>query len=87
MLRNTEVTFSVWDLGGQREFLSMPHNYYQISCDDRQITLERQEAVRAQARCEQLTSELANANGKLGIPSETNNIVHRFPWTHYCLCP
>ena len=23
MLRNTEVTFSVWDLGGQREFLSM----------------------------------------------------------------
>jgi len=23
MLRNTEVTFSIWDLGGQREFLSM----------------------------------------------------------------
>ena len=23
ILRNTEVTFSVWDLGGQREFLSM----------------------------------------------------------------
>lgn len=23
MLRNTQVTFSVWDLGGQREFLSM----------------------------------------------------------------
>ena len=23
MLRNTEITFSIWDLGGQREFLSM----------------------------------------------------------------
>ncbi len=23
ILRNTEITFSVWDLGGQREFLSM----------------------------------------------------------------
>ncbi len=22
-LRNTEITFSIWDLGGQREFLSM----------------------------------------------------------------
>lgn len=22
-LRNTDVTFSIWDLGGQREFLSM----------------------------------------------------------------
>ena len=22
-LRNTEVTFSIWDLGGQREFISM----------------------------------------------------------------
>ncbi len=23
VLRNTEITFSIWDLGGQREFLSM----------------------------------------------------------------
>ena len=23
LLRNTEITFSIWDLGGQREFLSM----------------------------------------------------------------
>ena len=23
ILRNTEITFSIWDLGGQREFLSM----------------------------------------------------------------
>jgi GTP-binding protein of the ras superfamily involved in termination of M-phase len=22
-LRNTEITFSIWDLGGQREFISM----------------------------------------------------------------
>ncbi len=35
ILRNTEITFSVWDLGGQREFLSM----LPLVCNDAIATL------------------------------------------------
>ena len=34
-VRNTEITFSIWDLGGQREFISM----LPLVCNDAVTTL------------------------------------------------